>query len=118
MKLGIALGIVGARLPHGQRESTIQKLISLAPRPTRADLLLSLILSGKDIDIKLVAHGITETFDAAKKETSILTQSNAYQLRAWLRLLPFATPVTDLPAIVGGMPDTQRNPRMFEEMIG
>ena len=118
INLGIALGIVGARLPHGQRESTIQELISLAPRLARADLLLSLILSGEDIDIKLVAHGIAETFDAAKKETSILTQSNAYQLRVWLRLLPFATPVTDLPAIVGGMPDAQRNPRMLKGMVG
>ena len=118
MNLGIALGIVGARLPHGQREPTIQKLISLAPRSARAELLFSLILSGEDFDIKLVAHGITETFNAAKKEPWILTQNDAYQLRAWLRLLPFATPVADLPAIVGGMPDAQRNPRMLEEMVG
>lgn len=118
IKLGIALGIVGARLPHGQRESTIQKLISLAPRQARAGLLLSLILSGEDIDIKLVAHGIAETFEAAKKETWILTQSDEYQLRAWLRLLPFATPITDLPTIVRGMPDAQRDPRMLEEMVG
>src|SRR3546814_2506835 len=55
MKLGVALGIVGSRLPHGQRDLTIQKLISLAPRQARAGLLLSLVLSGEDIDIKLVA---------------------------------------------------------------
>lgn len=118
VKLGVALGIVATRLPHGQRDVTIQKLISLAPRQARAALLLSLILSGEDIDIKLVADGIAETFEAAKNETWILTQSDAYQLRAWLRLLPFATPATDLPAIVRGMPDAQRDPRMFEEMIG
>jgi hypothetical protein len=118
MKLGVALGIVGTRLPHGQRDVTIQKLISLAPRQARAALLLSLILSGEDIDIKLVADGIAETFEAAKKESWILTQSDAYQLRDWLRLLPFATPVTDLPAIVRGMPDTQRHPRVLEEMVG
>lgn len=118
MKLGVALGIVGTRLPHGQRDVTIQKLISLAPRQARAALLLSLILSGEDIDIKLVANGIAETFEAAKKDTWILTQSDAYQLRDWLRLLPFATPVTDLPAIVRGMPDAQRDPRMLEEMVG
>ncbi|MGD9803843.1 MAG: NACHT domain-containing NTPase [Hyphomicrobiaceae bacterium] len=117
LKLGIALGTVGARLPHGQRDLTIQKLISLAPRQARAALLLSLILSGEDIDIKLVSDGIAETFEAAKKETWILTQSDAYQLRDWLRLLPFGTPVTDLPAIVRGIPETQRNPRMLEEMV-
>ncbi|MDX0414195.1 hypothetical protein CN184_11525 [Sinorhizobium medicae] len=118
MKLGVALGIVGSRLPHGQRDVTIQKLISLASRQARAALLLSLILSGEDIDIKLVADGIAETFEAAKKEAWILTQSDAYQLRIWLRLLPFATPVTDLPAIVRVMPDAQRDPRMLEEMVG
>lgn len=117
LKLGIALGTVGARLPHGQRDLTIQKLISLAPRQARAALLLSLILSGEDIDIKLVSNGIAETFEAAKKETWILTQSDAYQLRDWLRLLPFGTPVTDLPAILRGIPETQRNPRMLEEMV-
>ncbi len=117
LKLGLALSTVGARLPHGQRDLTIQKLISLAPRQVRADLLLSLILSGEDIDIKLVADGIAETFEAAKKETWILTQSDAYQLRDWLRLLPFATPVTNLPAIVRGIPEAQRNPRMLEEMV-
>src|SRR3546814_18481405 len=82
----------------------------------RAGLLLSLVLSGEDIDIKLVADGISETFEAAKKETWILTESDAYQLRDWLRLLPFATPVTDLPAIVRGMPDAHRHPRMLEAM--
>ncbi|ABS63466.1 MULTISPECIES: NACHT domain-containing NTPase [Parvibaculum] len=117
VKLAVALGIVGARLPHGQRDATIQKLISLAPRQARAGLLLSLVLSGEDIDIKLVADGIAETFEAAEKETWILTQSDAYQLRDWLRLLPFATPVTDLPAIVRGMPDAQRHPRILEEMV-
>ncbi|HEL5054260.1 TPA: hypothetical protein UOA92_002055 [Stenotrophomonas maltophilia] len=117
VKLAVALGIVGARLPHGQRDTTIQKLISLAPRQARAALLLSLILSGEDIDIRLVADGIVETIEAAKNETWILTQSDAYQLRAWLRLLPFTTPITDLPAIVRGMPDAQRDPRILEEMV-
>lgn len=118
MKLAVALGIVGARLPHGQRDATIHKLISLAPRQVRAALLLSLVISGEEIDIKHVADGIAETLEAAKKETWILTQSDAYQLRDWLRLLPFATPVSDLPAIVRGMPAAQRNPRMLEEMVG
>lgn len=116
-KLAVALGIVGARLPHGRRDATIQKLIALAPRQARAALLLALILSGEEIDIKLVADGIAEIFEAAKKETWILTQSDAYQLRAWLHLLPFANPITDMPAIVRGMPDAHRNPHLLEEMV-
>lgn len=117
VKLAVALGIVGARLPHGQRDATIQKLISLAPRQSRAALLLSLVLAGEDIDMKLVAEGIAETIEAAKKEPWILTQSNAYQLRDWLRLLPFGTPITDLPEIVRGIPEAHRSPRMLEEMV-
>lgn len=117
MKLAVALGILGIRLPHGQRDAMIHKLISLAPRQARAALLLSLVLSGEDIDINLVADGIAETFEAAKKDTWILTQSDAYQIRDWLRLLPFATSVTDLPAIVRDMPEAQRDPRMLEEMV-
>ena len=31
-KHAVALGVVAARLPHGQRDATIQKLISLAAR--------------------------------------------------------------------------------------
>ena len=116
-KLAVALGIVGARLPHGRRDATIQKLIALGPRQARAALLLALVLSGADIDIKLVADGIAETFEAAKKETWILTQSDAYQLRAWLHLLPFANPITEMPAIVRDMPDAQRNPHLLEEMV-
>ncbi|MBW8320975.1 MAG: hypothetical protein K0M49_05315 [Arenimonas sp.] len=117
VNLAVALGIVGIRLPHGKRDAIIHRLVSLAPRQARAALLLSLVLSGEDVDIKLVADGIAETFEAAKKESWILTQSDAYQLRDWLRLLPFATPVTDLPAIVRGMPDAQRDPRLLEEMV-
>ncbi len=117
VKLAVALGIVGARLPHGQRDTTIRKLISVAPRQARAALLLSLVFSGEDIDIELVADGIAEHFNAAEKETWILTQSDAYQLRDWLRLLPFATPVTDLPAIVRSMPEAHRNPLILEEMV-
>lgn len=116
-RLAVTLGIVGASLPHGERAAIVEELIALAPREARAKLLLSLILSGEDIDIKLVADGIAETFEAAKKETWILHQSDAYQLRDWLRLLPFATPVLEIPDLVRAIPDAQRNPGMLEEVV-
>jgi hypothetical protein len=117
-KLAVALGVVGARLPHGQRDATIEKLIALAPRQARANLLLSLVFSGEEIDVKLVADGIAETFEAAKKEAWILTESGAYQLRAWLRLLSFATPLSEVPAVVRAMPNVQCNPHLLEEVVG
>ena len=114
----VALGIVAARLPHGQREPTIEKLISFAPRQARAALLLNLILSGEEIDIKLVIAGIAEVFKAAETETWILTHNDAYQLRDWLRLLPFVDHPAEVPAIVRGFPDAQRYPHLLEEMVG
>lgn len=117
MKLAITLGTIGARLPHGERRATIEKLVAKASREARASLLLSLILSGEDIDIKFVADGIAETFEAAKKDTWILDEGNPYQLRDWLRLLPFATPISEIPAVVSAIPDAQRNPHMLEEVI-
>jgi hypothetical protein len=115
--LAVALGIVGARLPHGQRDASIHKLIGLAPRRARANLLLSLVLSGEDMAIELVAAGIAETFEAAKNAAWILTQSDAYELREWLRLLPFATPVSEVPAVLRSLFGPQRNPHLLEEML-
>ena len=116
-KHAAALGIVAVRLPHGQRDATIEKLIALTPRRGRPKLLLNLILSGAEIDSRLVADGLAETLEAAKKETWILTQSEGYELREWLRLLPF----TDRPAkaleVVRCIPDAQRQPRLLEELV-
>lgn len=116
--LAVALGIAASRLPHGQRDSTIRKLIALAPRRARPTLLLNLVLSGAEIDIKIVADGISETLEAAKTEPWILTQSDGYELKHWLRLLPFVSHPAEALAVVRGMPPAQREPRFLEEMVG
>ncbi|MEZ5491035.1 MAG: hypothetical protein R3F50_12055 [Gammaproteobacteria bacterium] len=117
-KLAVELGIVASQLPHGGRDSTIQRLIVLAPRRARVDLLLSLVLSGEEIDTKAVADGIAETFEAAKTEAWILTQGEGYELKAWLRLLPFVNHPAEALAVVRGTPPAQREPRFLEEMVG
>jgi hypothetical protein len=91
--------------------------MEIAPRQARASLLLARVLSGEVVDIRVVEQGIEDTFEAAKTQPWILTQSDAYQLRDWLRLLPFATPVRGLAAVVRKVPDAQRSPQLFEEMI-
>jgi len=116
-RLAVALGTIASRLPHGQRDNTIQKLIAVAPRRTRPDLLLNLVLSGGEIDIKVVSDGISETFEAAKTEAWILTQSEGYELKLWLRLLPFVSRPAEALAVVRGMPPGQREPRFLEEMV-
>jgi hypothetical protein len=114
-KHAVALGVVAARLPHGQRDTTIQKLISLASRGSRVALLQNLILSGESIDIEMVKNGLAEMFDAAKAQSWIL--SDGYELREWLRLLPFANPPAEVFAVVRGLPADQHKVDRLEDMI-
>lgn len=115
-KLAVALGIVATRLPHGQRDGTIQKLFSPAPRRSRAALLQNLILSGESIDVEMVKNGIAEVFEAAKAQTWILSEGG-YELKEWLRLLPFVSPAAEAFAVVRNLPDDQRSADRLKEMI-
>lgn len=116
-KRAVVLGSIGARLPHGNRAAIFEELIACASRQPRAALVLGLVLSGEDVPMHLIASGIYETLEDAKEHTWILTDGESYQLRDWLRLLPFGMPLTQIPEIIARLPDAQRTPRMLEEMI-
>lgn len=115
--LAVALGIIACGLPHGQRRGTIHTLISAASRRARSLLLAKLVQSGEVIDIDLVIQGIAETFEAAKTEPWILTQSDGYELREWLSLIPFGSHPMKALATILGMPATLREPRFLEDMV-
>ena len=120
-RLAVSLGITALRLPHGQRDETIRKLISLAPRhahdSARSDLLLSLVLSGEEIDVADVNGGIAETLEAAVKDKWILTQSNGWYLRVWLQLIPFTDrPLDSLPVVLG-LPTEHRDPYSLRDLV-
>lgn len=53
----------------------------------------------------------------ARTKPWILTDSDGWELKEWLRLLPFVSRPMDALAIVRGLPDRQRNPYFLEEMI-
>lgn len=112
----VALGIVAARLPHGYRPVIIQKLISIAPRRSRAALLQNLILSGENVSIDMIRQGIAEVFEAAKAEPWILSQ-DGFHLKEWLTLLPFATPLNDALLVIRNLPDNHRTVDCIEEMV-
>lgn len=114
-KHAVALGVVAARLPHGQRDFTIQKLISLAPRRSRAALLRNLILSGESVDIELVKNGIVEVFDSARTQTWILWEG--YDLSEWLQLLPFTNRPSETFDVVRGLPEHQSKMDPLEVLI-
>lgn len=116
-QLACSLSVIGARLPHGTRPGMFTQIIQISPRQTRAALLLSLILSGEDIEFELIEAGIAETFEAAKEAAWILQDDNPYQLRDWLRLMPFATEISKIPATIRALPERLRTPRILDELI-
>lgn len=111
------LGTVGSRLPHGQRNALINKLIDQLPRQGRYRLFLNLILSGAEVDTQYIANGIADTFEAAKKDTWILTQGDGYELREWLQLLPYTNNPEQILEIVRNLPTDQRNPKILESIV-
>ena len=121
-KLAVALAIAALRLPHGRRAETIRKLIEFAPREgygcARSDLLLSLVLSGEDLDIDDVAQGLAETLEAAKRDKWILTQSDGWYVKAWLRLLPFANAPERALAMIQELLPQLRERHFLRDMVG
>ena len=117
--LAVSLGIVGLRLPHGQRDGTIRKLISIAPREgyevARSNLLWSLVLSGDEVDLADVLVGINETLEAAK--TQPWAQSDGHGLKVWLRLLPFVNKPTEGLSVLRGLPRAQRDPYFLRDLV-
>ena len=63
----------------------------------------------------MVRNGIAEVLEAAKTQKWIL--SEGYELKEWLRLLPFTNHPADALTIVFGLPDEQRSPPFLEDMI-
>jgi hypothetical protein len=112
----VALGIVAARLPHGQRDATIQKLLSTATRRARGMLLQSLVLGGEIVDIELVKAGIEDLFEEAKTKPWILDK-DAYELKDWLRLLPFVNRPIEVVDVVRALPEGQRREDRLEVII-
>ena len=111
----VALGIVGAQLPHGRRDDTLRRLIAFADRCLRLDLLTSLILSGEVIEVDLVKQGITEVFDAALSQRWVLTEET--ELKDWLRLLPFTNRPVEAFDIVRALPEQHRAPNALKELL-
>jgi hypothetical protein len=116
-KLAVAIGAIASRLPHGQRPHTVQKLIDVAPRRIRSTLLLNLVLSGDEVSSAAVTGGIAETFDAAKTQPWILTQGEGFELKEWLRLLPFVDRPSEMLAVVAGLPPDCQKPDFLSAAV-
>ena len=115
IKHAVALTIVAAALPHGQRRDMIKALLAIADRNPRAACLNNLVLSGEIIDVELVRQGIADVFEAAQKQAWILAERR--ELRDWLRLLPFTNRPANAFDIVQALPEQHRTPDELEEML-
>lgn len=115
--VAVALGIIACGLPHGQRDDIIGNLIATASLRARRSLLAQLVRSGKAVDIKLILEGITETFVAAERDPWILTQSDGYELREWLELVPFGSRPMEALDVIRRMPAAQREPRLLKDLV-
>lgn len=117
VRLALAHGSRVVRLPHGNWRGVVTQLLALAPRRTRCTLLLNLCLSGEVLSLDEVARGIADTLEDAKTQAWVLSQSDGYELRQWLQLLPF----TDSPRLgldlLTTLPDSFKRPRMLEDVV-
>ncbi|PUB82947.1 MAG: hypothetical protein DBP02_13330 [gamma proteobacterium symbiont of Ctena orbiculata] len=111
------LGIVAVRLPHGERHTTIEKLIALTPLRIRNKLFLNLIQSGIEINSKYVLDSLAETLEIAKKKTWMLSDCDGYEIRKWLDLLPFTNRPVDTLVALHWIPDTLRQPILLEKLV-
>jgi hypothetical protein len=115
--LAFALGSTAVRLPHGKWRDVATQILGLAPRGARYTLLLNLCFSGEVLPLDEVTRGIADTLDAAKTQAWILSQSEGYELRGWLQLLPFTdSPLTSLDVLTA-LPDSFMTPHRLENLV-
>jgi NACHT conflict system protein len=63
----------------------------------------------------VVKNGLAEVLDAAKDKPWIL--ADGYELKDWLRLLPFVDRPGEAFSVVRSLPEAQRRPDFLEDMI-
>ena len=97
----VALACFAGRLPHGQRPTTIERLLALAQRRVAPRLITSLIQSGEGLPVDVVRRGLDAVFEEAKTKTWMLHGSDVYELNDWLRLLPFTDDLAAAVKVLG-----------------
>jgi len=116
-RFAVALGTRAVRLPHGKWRSVVKQLLGLALPRARCSLLVNLCLSGEILSLDEVTRGISDTLEDAKLHTWILSQSNGYELKQWLQLLPFTDKALDGLELLTTLPDSFQHPHMLEDVV-
>ncbi|WPN47500.1 hypothetical protein [Pseudomonas sp. P8_241] len=116
-RLAVALGTRAVRLPHGKWSSVVKQLLGLALPRARCSLLVNLCLSGEILSLDEVTRGISDTLEEAKSHTWILSQSDGYELRQWLQLLPFTDRARVGLDLLTTLPESFQHPHMLEDVV-
>lgn len=114
-KRAVALGIVAAALPHGERKDLVNTLIDMADCQSRGPLLTNLILSGEMIDVEVVRHGIEELLEAATQKPWILMEGR--KLSELLILLPFTNHPSETIGLLQELPQQYRTQDGLEAVV-
>lgn len=116
-QLGVRLATVATRLPHGDRTALFAKVLEIAPRRARATLTLNRVLSGEAVPTQVVVDGIRITLEAAQNEPWILMNSDAWELREWLQLLPFTDDPSQIVGIIRSIPPQHRPAARLQGLV-
>lgn len=80
-------------------------------------MTLNRVLSGEAVPTQVVADGIRAILKAAQNEPWILMDSNAWELREWLQLLPFTDDPSRFVDIIRSIPLQHRTTSRLEELM-
>lgn len=116
-RLAVALGTRAVRLPHGKWRSLVKHLLGLALPRARCSMLVNLCLSGEVLSLDEVTRGISDIMEDAKLQTWKLSQSNGYDLKQWLQLLPFTDKALDGLDLLTTLPSSFQHPHMLEDVV-
>lgn len=116
-RLAVAIGTQAVRLPHGKWRNVVTQLLGLALPRARCLLLMNLCLAGEIISLDDVIRGISDTLEDAKLHTWTLSQSNGYELRQWLQLIPFTDKALVGLDLLTTLPDSFQHPQMLEDVV-
>jgi hypothetical protein len=114
-KHAIKLAVHAVRLPHTRYGDLIEAILAEAPQVDRSQIILNMVLSGDNVNASVIKKGIDDFFLDVSDRPWIL--DDGWQLKEWLRLLPFVADPLEIADVFSKLPVEQQRPRFVEEML-
>ena len=89
--LAVALAQIALSMPHGDRDSLIDRVMALPlPLKAKCGLVAAITMSGRIVDATLIEQAIDEWLIEAEKN-AWHSRQNTWDIEPWLELLPFSS---------------------------